>query len=66
MCRHMSGMEWFAYKLGMLYVVCHARLSGDGFILCDPPFMILCDLSKPHGARGDTCPGNLSTASGEA
>jgi hypothetical protein len=27
--------------------------------LCD----ILCELSEPHGARGDVCAGNLSTAS---
>jgi hypothetical protein len=30
-------------------------------ILCD----ILCELPKPHGARGDVCAGNLSTASGD-
>jgi hypothetical protein len=29
--------------------------------LCD----ILCELSEPHGARGDVCAGNLSTASKE-
>jgi hypothetical protein len=29
-------------------------------ILCN----ILCDLAEPHGARGDVCAGNLSTASG--
>jgi hypothetical protein len=28
-------------------------------------FDILCDLPKPHGARGDVCVRNLSTASGE-
>jgi hypothetical protein len=28
--------------------------------LCD----ILCELLEPHGARGDICEGNLSTASG--
>jgi hypothetical protein len=39
--------------------VCHARLSGNGNILWD----ILCDLPKPHGARGDVCAGNLSTTS---
>jgi hypothetical protein len=27
--------------------------------LCD----ILCELPEPHGARGDVCVGNLSTAS---
>jgi hypothetical protein len=26
---------------------------------------ILCELPEPHGARGDICVGNLSTASGE-
>jgi hypothetical protein len=46
----------------MLYVVCHARLSEDGTILCDISFIILCELSEPHGARGDVCVGNLSTA----
>jgi hypothetical protein len=30
-------------------------------ILCD----ILCELPHPHGARGDVCAGNLSTASGD-
>jgi hypothetical protein len=45
----------------MLEVVCCARLSGDGIILCD----ILCELPEPHGARGDICAGNLSTASGD-
>jgi hypothetical protein len=29
--------------------------------LCD----ILCELLEPHGARGDVCPGNLSTTSGD-
>jgi hypothetical protein len=41
--------------------MCHAQLSGNGIILCD----ILCDLPEPHGARGDVCVGNLSTASGD-
>jgi hypothetical protein len=41
--------------------VCHARLSGNGIILCD----ILCDLPEPHGARGDVGAGNLSIASGD-
>jgi hypothetical protein len=36
MCHHVSGMERLAYKLGMLLVVCRARLSGDGSSLCDP------------------------------
>jgi hypothetical protein len=26
---------------------------------------ILCKLPEPHGARGDVCVGNLSTASGD-
>jgi hypothetical protein len=30
--------------------------------LCSTYF-ILCDLPEPHGARGDICVGNLSTAS---
>jgi hypothetical protein len=30
-------------------------------ILCD----MLCELFEPHGARGDICVGNLSTASGD-
>jgi hypothetical protein len=30
-------------------------------ILCD----ILSELPRPHGARGDVCAGNLSTASGD-
>jgi hypothetical protein len=29
--------------------------------LCD----ILCELSEPHGARGDVCAGNLSTTNGD-
>jgi hypothetical protein len=29
--------------------------------LCD----ILCELSEPHGATGDVCAENLSTASGD-
>jgi hypothetical protein len=29
--------------------------------LCD----ILCELREPHGARGDVCAGNLTTASGD-
>jgi hypothetical protein len=41
--------------------MCHARLSENGII----PYDILCDLPEPHGARGDVCVGNLSTASGE-
>jgi hypothetical protein len=45
--------------------VCHARLSGDDTILCDASYFILCDLPEPHGARGDVCAGNLSTASGD-
>jgi hypothetical protein len=35
--------------------VCHAWLSENGIILCD--------LTEPHGARGDVCAENLSTAS---
>jgi hypothetical protein len=35
--------------------VCHARLSGNGIIHCDLP--------ESHGARGDVCVGNVSTAS---
>jgi hypothetical protein len=50
MCHHVSGMERLAYKLGMLKVVCHVRLSGDGSCLCD----ILCELSEPYGANGAT------------
>jgi hypothetical protein len=49
----------------MLYVVCLARLSGDGIILCDLAFIILCDLPEPHGASGDVCEGNLGTARGD-
>jgi hypothetical protein len=30
-------------------------------ILCD----IIYELLEPHGARGDVCAGNLSTASGD-
>jgi hypothetical protein len=41
--------------------VSHARLSGNGNLLFD----ILCDMPEPHGARGDDCAGNLSTASGD-
>jgi hypothetical protein len=41
----------------MLYVVCLARLSGNGTILCDLP--------EPHTERGDVCAGNLSTTSGD-
>jgi hypothetical protein len=37
--------------------VCHARLSGNGIILCDLP--------EPYGATGDICVGNLNTASGD-
>jgi hypothetical protein len=37
--------------------VSHAWLSGNG--------VIFCDLSEPHGVRGDICVGNLSTASGD-
>jgi hypothetical protein len=37
--------------------VCHAQLSGNGIILCDMP--------EQHGARGNICVGNLSTASGD-
>jgi hypothetical protein len=37
--------------------VSHALLSENGIILCDLP--------DPHGARGDVCAGNLSTASGD-
>jgi hypothetical protein len=37
--------------------VSHARLSENDIILCDLP--------EPHGARGDVCAGNLSTASGD-
>jgi hypothetical protein len=48
----------------MLYVVCRARLSGDGTVLCDLSYFILCDLSGPHDARGDVFAGNFSTASG--
>jgi hypothetical protein len=33
--------------------VCHAQLSENGVILCDLP--------KPHGARGDIYVGNIST-----
>jgi hypothetical protein len=29
--------------------------------LCD----IFCELLEPHGAKGDVCVGNLSTASGD-
>jgi hypothetical protein len=28
-------------------------------------FDILCELPEPHGASGDVCVGNLSTASGD-
>jgi hypothetical protein len=27
--------------------------------------IILCESPEPHGARGDACAGNLSTASGD-
>jgi hypothetical protein len=40
-------------------------LSGDGIILCDLSFIILCDLPKPHNARGDVYAGNHSTTSGD-
>jgi hypothetical protein len=45
--------------------MCHAQLSGDGVILYDLSFIILCDLPEPHGARGGVYAGNLSTASGD-
>jgi hypothetical protein len=42
-----------------------ARMSVDGLhSLCDTSD-IVCDLPEPHGARGDVCVGNLSTASGD-
>jgi hypothetical protein len=65
MCHHVSGMEWLAYYLGMLYVVCLARMSGDGYHSLCHTCDILCDLPEPHGARGDVCVGNLSTTSGD-
>jgi hypothetical protein len=37
--------------------MCHARLSGNGIILCDLP--------EPHGTGVDVCVGNLSSASGD-
>jgi hypothetical protein len=40
-------------------------LSGDGTILCDLSYFILCDMHEPHGTRGVVCAGNLSTASGD-
>jgi hypothetical protein len=40
--------------------VSHARLTGYVNLLCD----IFCDPLEPHGARGDVCMGNLSTAGG--
>jgi hypothetical protein len=45
--------------------MCRAQLSGDGTILCDPSYFILCELPKPYGARGNICAGNLSIASGD-
>jgi hypothetical protein len=45
--------------------VCHARLSGDGTILCDQFFIILCELPEPYGARGDIYEENLSAAYGD-
>jgi hypothetical protein len=41
-------------------VVCHARLSEDGTILCDLSYFILCEMFEPHGARGDVCAGTLA------
>jgi hypothetical protein len=29
------------------------------------PYDILCELTEPHGARGDVCAENLSTAIGD-
>jgi hypothetical protein len=48
-----------------LYVVCHAQLIGDGTMLCDLSYFILSDLPEPHGAIGDVCVGNYSTACGD-
>jgi hypothetical protein len=48
----------------MILVVCLARLSGDVHHslshTCDILYDILCDLSKPHGARGTLCWENLA------
>jgi hypothetical protein len=44
--------------------VCLSWLGGNGTILCDLHFIILCDMPEPHGAREDICAENLSTASG--
>jgi hypothetical protein len=45
--------------------MCYAQLSENDTILCDLSYFILCDLSEPHGARGDVYARNLSTVSGD-
>jgi hypothetical protein len=42
----------------------HHSLCHTCDILCEILCDIHCDLPEPHGARGDICVGNLSTASG--
>jgi hypothetical protein len=49
----------------MLYVVCRARLSGDGSCLCDQSFLTFCVNCLNHMVqKGPLCVGNLSTISG--
>jgi hypothetical protein len=44
--------------------MCLAGLSGDGIILCDLSFIILCDLPEPHVASGDICEENIALQAG--
>jgi hypothetical protein len=50
--QHVPPHVWLAYKLGMLYVVCLARLSGDVHHSLCHTCDILCETPEPHSARG--------------
>jgi hypothetical protein len=57
------GMTCLLIRYAIGCVSC--SVEWDSIILCGLSFIILYDLSEPHGARGDICVGNLSTISGD-
>jgi hypothetical protein len=65
--QHVPSRVWYGTACLLIsYVICCVSCSVEcecHHTLC-LPFIILWDLPKPHGARGDVCAGNLSTARG--
>jgi hypothetical protein len=66
--QHVPPRVWYEMNcllirntIGCVMLSCVGMTSYFVISLCD----ILCELPEPHGARGNVCVGNLSTASGD-